>query len=271
MSVSEHRARNFLENQQRPERIRFWQYKQESALTLSVVIADQGDSRVLNRIVAMQEELGKNVRGLPVVDDPYAHRGTCLYRYPRQELHCSLVRVLSSPHAFLHFVETMKQHFELEQQIVGCVEKQTPPRCYATIGGFYSGGSDAVTDSFSLQMFPDPEFIAALKRIRDCLTPDALGKLPEGLTLNPNVKGYPGADDPIERFPLNILRLMHNAGAGEEVAAQIGDAVQEGIERINTEYKSAKERWLTLKIKKLVLVETDPFLHNPNTVKEFLL
>jgi len=273
ISASQRRACDFLNRLEPPNCVRFWRNNQESYLTLSVVIADQKNPQALKKIVELQTEVTERLEGLRVVHDPYAQEGKCLYTYPKQELHCSLVNILLSPHTFPDFVETMRNREFVEQRnkIIKCIGNNKPPRSEATIAGFYSGGSHGPTNSFSLQMFPDPEFIAALKRIRDCLTPEAIGKLPEGVTLDSRVKGYSGSEDSIERFPLNILRLMHRADSDESPGSAAELGVKMEIARINAEFGSSKERWLTLTIKKLVLVESDPFLHNPNRLAEFSL
>lgn len=280
MSNTAARINCYLRNPQKPKGVTYWAQKQESYVTLSMIVRDQ-KTPPLDRITGLQQRILQKVEGTDVVHDPYKQNVECLFVYPEDRFHCSLVNFLASPYDFDAFKSSSRLKYakiygrlieKLKATIEACLGQLSLSRTQAKakIAGLYPGSECVFIDSASLQLFPDAKFIKALEKIESSFLRDEkikalLCKLPF-CQKDGKVKGYGPSQKEIERFPINMLRFMHAAGCGEPVSS--GQEIGSEIQRINKE-QAERKNWLELDIQKLVLIESDPFLCRWNKIAEF--
>jgi hypothetical protein len=267
------RVARYLSHSGRPAAVRFWRHKQRSYLTLSLIIA-QSDPVAAAALAQLQDRIKGNLGYPCVVDNPEAQDAECLFRYPTDRLHCSLVNFLTSREDFDVFTTKSGAREHLTDLIVKHVERAGLAPAQALIGGLYPGSANAPIDSLSLQLFPEDEFVEAIGRIaesasNDRVFRDAVSRLPD-CRGRVTVKGYPPAGGgSIERFPVNILRFMHKAGSGECVNA--GQRLKDEVLEFNRRYQDEGKTPIRLSIDRLALVESDPFLFRWKKLREFNL
>jgi hypothetical protein len=273
MSDTAARIKCYLRNPQKPKGVTYWKQKQESYVTLSMIVRDQ-KSPPLNQITDLQRRILEKVKGTDVVHDPYKQNVECLFVYPEDRFHCSLVNFLTSPYDFDVFKSSGTPEYEkLESTIKTCLEQSrlSEEEAKARIAGLHPGSKCDPIDSASLQLFPDAKFIKALEEIKSSFLKSEnvkplLSKLPY-CQEDAKVKGYGPPSASIERFPINILRFMHAYGWGESVSSG-QEEIRSEIQRINEGYVEP-EKWIELTIQKLVLIESDPFLCRWSKIAEF--
>jgi hypothetical protein len=277
MSDAAARITRYLRNPQKPQGVTYWKQKQESYVTLSMIVRDQGGPP-LDRITKLQRRILEKVKRTDVVYDPYKQNVECLFVYPEDRFHCSLVNFLTSPYDFDVFKSSGTPEYEkltekLARTIETCLEQSrlSKEEAKARIAGLHPGSKCDSIDSASLQFFPDAKFIQALEKIKSSFLKNEkikalVCKLPY-CQEDAKVKGHGPASASIERFPINILRFMHADGWGEPVSSG-QEEIRSEIQSINKEHAKQKN-WLELTIQKLVLVESDPFLCRWNKIAEF--
>jgi hypothetical protein len=274
MAELKDRVARYLSHPGRPAGVRFWRRKQRSYLTLSLIIA-QSDPVAAAALVQLQDRIKANLGYPCVVDNPEAQDADCLFRYPTESLHCSLVNFLTSRQDFDVFSTKSGVREHLTHLIVKHVERAGLGPAQALIGGLYPGSTSAPIDSFSLQLFPEDEFVEAIGRIaasasNDRLFRNAVSLLPDCCS-RVTVKGYPPAGGGnIERFPVNILRFMHKAGSGECVNTG-QEHIKDEVLEFNRSYQVGGRIPIRLSIDRLALVEPDPFLFGWKSLREFNL
>ena len=254
---------------------KFWEYKPESYLTLSVKIDEQGNKKALKAILDIQtKKIEAKLRETKISNDPYNIKNAGLLKYLENRIHFSLINFLtcqSDLEFFKNKTKHNKNYKKEKKNIIKLIENNLPHKASGCIKSIFSDPEGRGLDSFSLQIDFSyaNRFIQELKEISDkfinhnLLAPPFIYCIQEG-----KIKGFP-RECP-KYFPINIFRFL-SFGNKKPIETIIGNDINQ-IDKIVTNISQIlKEHPIDISIKKIMLVESDPFLYKWNKIKDFKL
>ncbi|HDZ54834.1 MAG TPA: hypothetical protein ENI19_02010 [Candidatus Nealsonbacteria bacterium] len=254
-----------------PKGVKFWEGKKyEFNLALSVIIELQGE-KCVQKIEKRQDEIINQLKNTKIIDNPYSIKKSGLYKYPPKNLHFTLINFLKckfdNKDKLTEFKNLLKytNYEEIQENIIGIIKHKQIRRIKTDLRWIYSGDNEGI-DSFSLQAFPHPVLIKKLNEINK----EAEKKTYEFPCNAVGIKAYP--KDTKSAFTMNILRFMRKDKSSESIEYAIKDDGKKAIDIVKTiNIKDNRKPLKSLTIKKLCLVESDPFLREHEIIKTFNL
>jgi len=274
------RIKEYIRGSKAVSGFKFWEREQKTCLTLSVKIHEQ-EGEAIAKIKDLQERIADNLKNIKIINDPYDNRKSGLFKYPEDRIHFSLINFLIDYNDFDAFkvkTNSSEEYKKLRKQITSLIKENKPKIANVKIGFLWHGDGKKI-DSFSLQIFPEEDFIYELISIVDKIRENT--DIPEkirdlGFEEDIKVKGippYPNKnDEKTKRFSTNILRFLNfrNKKDLEEILNSEKEALIKKSNKINKEYMR-DNNFIDLKIEKIFLLESDPFLFKWNKIREFSL
>lgn len=264
--------RDFSES---PYDVEAWGKKTEFTLTLSVVLKLQGNNEIINKIEVLRDEKFSqlNQPNWYYSDNPYKTNG--IYRYPGKDLHFSLINFLKYSvncdfsvfergfSNFRSYIQERDGYEETINNIKAELQISLPRKIEADLQYIETGDNCRLFNSFSLQVFPPLDFIGELERIKEKFEKKRkdIFRVKDGVDIK--LKAYPNQIK--SRFSINILRFICDK---EQITEDIKVKTKNIVGELNR--KHANEILGKIKISKLSLVESDPFLFNKKPrIREF--
>ena len=264
---------------ERPNGFRFWDRVYEINLALSVRI-DQNDTSAVEEIKKLQNDIIEQLEEPNEVSDPYPKEDG-LYKYLDEDLHFTLINFIKCKKT--EEVELKLEKVKLEndsdyKEIRGIIkkiikEKDILENAEMDLRWVYSGADKKeLNDSVTLQAFPSSAFIDELIKL-DKKTDKETKKFDDKLNdkfkcSRVGIKAYP--EETRRAFAINILRFVRGVGNTGELVGDNKLRMVNIIEKINRDHNK-KPLMPSIKINKLHLVESDPFLYEHTDIETFCL
>lgn len=246
----------------RPKGLKTEGRKSEFYLTLSAVLKFQNELSTLNKIDKLQKEITNLIgNDLETLDNPYKDG---LYIYKKDTLHFSLINFFTSKSDWsynnltdfsLHQKKLNKD--QRYQKLKNIIQTNTPKKISYTadVRWLFTGleKDGYKIGSLALQVYPEQLFIKKISEIK-VLCKEKL----ESAGVNNDevkIKGYPNETE-FFRFVINIARFIQVKNFDEIINTKVVNYV----EKFNRDCD--EKRFSPLRIKKLSIVESDPWLFN---------
>lgn len=265
---------------ERPNGFKFWDRVYEINLALSIIIK-RNHKQAVEEIQKLQNEIIEQLKGQNIVYKPYTKEDG-LYKYPGEDLHFTLIN-------FIKYKKTEKVELEkvklkndsdykkirnIIKRIIKKNERYIIKGAKMDLRWVYSGADKKeLDDSVTLQAIPNIEFRNKLIKL-DKEIEGKTKKLDEKLnkkfkSCRVGIKAYP--KEAKRAFAVNILRFVRGVGNTSKLKGDNKLRMVNIVEKINRDHNKKPLVVPQIKINKLNLVESDPFLYNHTDIKTFCL